>query len=158
MIKLSRITAPAVAGVIREKTKNAVIAEMKNCMFDGADMIDLHLSCLENYDVDTLKDIVNSIKLPILALNYNNKYDWQDAGLTEEERIESFLVAARAGAAGIDMQGYTFHKPSKTDFCGEEKYSFTKNNPKEIVTDSAVISKGLFRYAVELEMITQIIA
>ena len=44
MKKISQITAPAVAGVIREKTKNAVIAEMKNCMFDGADMIDLHLS------------------------------------------------------------------------------------------------------------------
>ena len=39
------------------------------------------------------------------------------------------------------MQGYTFHKPSKTNFCGEDKYSFTKNNPKEIVTDTAIIAK-----------------
>lgn len=114
---------------------------MKNCMFDGADMIDLHLSCLENYDVDTLKDIVNSIKLPILALNYNRTFDWQDLGLTEEERIETFYTAVKAGVAGVDMQGYSFHRPSIEGFCGEDKYSFTKNNPKEIVTDSAVISK-----------------
>ena len=46
-----------------------------------------------------------------------------------------------AGVAGIDMQGYTFHRPSKDGFCGEDLYSFTKNNPKEIVTDCGIISK-----------------
>lgn len=39
------------------------------------------------------------------------------------------------------MQGYTYHLPSKSAFCGEDTYSFTKGNPKEIVTDNAVISK-----------------
>ena len=39
------------------------------------------------------------------------------------------------------MQGYTYHLPSKSEFCGEDKYSFTKGNPKEIVTDSSIISK-----------------
>ena len=141
MKKLSQITAPAIAGVIREKTKNAAIAEIKNCMYDGADMIDLHLSCLDKCDESTIRDIVNSTKLPILALNYDGTTDWQSRGFSEEERVESFLTAVKAGAAGIDMQGYTFHKPSKTDFCGEDKYSFTKNNPKEIVTDLDIISK-----------------
>ena len=141
MKKLSQIEAPAIAGVVREKTKISAIAEIKNCMYDGADMIDLHLSCLENYDENTIKEIVNSSKLPILALNYNNTYNWQNAGLTEEERTESFLIAAKAGAAGIDMQGYTFHAQSKEKFCGEDKYSFTKGNPKEIVTDEQMISK-----------------
>lgn len=139
--KLSKIPAPAVAGVVREKTKKAVIAEIKNCMFSGADMIDLHMSCLENYDEETLSEIVKSTKLPILALNYNSKYDWQRAGFTEEERVETFLAAARAGVAGIDMQGYTFDEKSRTAFYGEDKYSFTKNNPKEIITDSEIISK-----------------
>jgi len=46
-----------------------------------------------------------------------------------------------AGAAGVDIQGYTFDLPSKTAFVGEDKYSFTKDNPKEVVTDSAVIDK-----------------
>ena len=137
---LSNIVAPALAGVIREKTKMSAIAEIKNCMYDGANMIDLHLSCLEKYDVNTLKEIVNSTRLPILALNYNRTVDWKDTGFTEEERIQSFLLAVEAGVAGVDMQGYTFHTPSRDNFCGEDKYSFTKNNPKEVVTDSKIIS------------------
>ncbi|MBE6738740.1 MAG: type I 3-dehydroquinate dehydratase [Ruminococcaceae bacterium] len=141
MKKLSEISAPAIAGVIREKNAAAAIAEIKNCMYDGADMIDLHLSCLEANDVDTLRRIVDSSKLPILALNYNKTVDWNNANLSEEERVESFLRAVEAGAAGVDMQGYTFHAPSKNEFCGEDKYSFTKGNPKEVVTDEVIISK-----------------
>ncbi len=137
---LSKIEAPALAGVIRERTKAAAIAEIKNCMYNGANMIDLHLSCLKD-GAKNIKDIVNSTKLPILALNYNRAADWTELGLTEEERIETFLEAVDAGVAGIDMQGYTFHAPSKDNFCGEDKYSFTKNNPKEIVTDDEFISK-----------------
>ncbi len=138
---LSKLQAPAIAGVVREKTAKAAIAEIKNCMYDGADMIDLHMSCLENSDTTTLKEIISSSKLPVLALNYNNTFNWTDAGFSEEERAESFLRAVDAGAAGIDMQGYTFHAPSRNGFCGEDKYSFTKGNPKEVVTDETIISK-----------------
>ena len=141
MVKLSTLTTPALAGVVREKTARQAIAQIKNCLYDGATMIDLHMSCLEKQDTDTLKSIINSTKLPVLALNYNSYYDWSDAGLTEDERIQTFLRAVQAGAAGIDMQGYTFHAPSKKGFCGEDKYSFTKNNPKEIVTDTKIIDK-----------------
>lgn len=141
MKKLSQIKAPAIAGVIRQKKVSAAIAEIKNCMYDGADMIDLHLSCLEANDVDTLRRIVDSSKLPILALNYNKTVDWNNANLSEEERTATFLTAVEAGAAGVDIQGYTFHAPSKDEFCGEDKYSFTKGNPKEVVTDSVIISK-----------------
>ena len=73
MKKVSEITSPAIAGVIREKSVEAAIAEIKNCMYDGADMIDLHMSCLENSGTDALKAIIGSSKLPVLALNYNNK-------------------------------------------------------------------------------------
>ena len=139
--RLSELTALALAGVIREKTSKAAIAEIKNCMYDGADMIDLHISCLENRGEDTLKAIMSASKLPVLALNYNGDYYWQDAGFSEEERTESLLRAVRAGAAGVDIQGYTFHKPSKDSFCGEDKYSFTKGNPKEVVTDEKIILK-----------------
>lgn len=138
---LSKLSAPVLAGVVREKNAPAAIAEIKNCMYDGAGMIDLHMSCLENSDTQTLKTIIQSSKLPILALNYNRTSTWEDARLTEEERVSSFLRAVEAGAAGIDMQGYTFHRPSAESFCGEDRYSFTKGNPREIVTDPAVIEK-----------------
>ena len=46
MKKISEINPPALAGVIREKNVCAAVAEIKNCMYDGADMIDLHMSCL----------------------------------------------------------------------------------------------------------------
>lgn len=141
MKRISELTSPALAGVIREKNARSAAAEIKNCMYDGADMIDLHMSCLENSGTDVLKCIINSSKLPVLALNYNKKYDWSDCGLSEDERVKSFLNAAAAGAAGIDIQGYTFDAQSKDSFCGENKYSFTKGNPKEIVTDSSIISK-----------------
>lgn len=141
MKKLSKLDTPALAGVIREKSARSAIAQIKNCIYDGADMIDLHISCLESADIDSLKSIISASKLPILALNYNKTYEWQDCGLSEDERVSILIDAVEAGAAGIDMQGYTFDIDSKNSFCGEDKYSFTKGNPKEIVTDSAIISK-----------------
>ena len=139
--KLSQLTAPALAGVVKEKGAKAAIAEISNCIYDGADMIDLHLSCLENTEIDELKKIITFSKLPVLALNYNTTYEGENAGYSEDDRADLFLRAVEAGAAGIDMQGYTFHLPSKKEFCGEDKYSFTKGNPKEIVTDEGIIAK-----------------
>lgn len=141
MTKLSAIPAPAVAGCVRERTAKAAVAEIKNCYYDGADMIDLHLSCLEDSSVETLKKIISASPLPVLALNYDQRYDRSRIHQTEEERVESFLRAIEAGAAGIDMQGYTFHIPSRGEFCGEDRYSFTKDAPKEVVTDPAIIEK-----------------
>jgi len=141
MKKLSTLQAPAIAGCVREQTRAAAIAEIRNCYYDGADMIDLHISCLEDQSVETLAKIIKSTSLPILALNYNQSYDRKKLGLSEEERVESLLNALEAGAAGIDMQGYTFHAPSKSGFYGENIYSFTQNNPKEVVTDPEIIEK-----------------
>ena len=72
--KLSQLTAPALAGVVKEKSAKAAIAEVNNCIYDGADMIDLHLSCLENTATDELKKIITFSKLPVLELNYNTTY------------------------------------------------------------------------------------
>lgn len=138
---IAELQAPVLAGVVREKTTRAAIGEIKNCLYNGAGMIDLHMSCLEDSSVEELKKIVESTDLPILALNYNNTYLWDNAGLTEEQRTDSFLRAVQAGAAGVDIQGYTFDTDSKKGFCGEDKYSFTKGNPKEVVTDPAIIAK-----------------
>ena len=141
MKKISELASPALAGVVRETSVRGAIAEIKNCTYDGATMIDLHMSSLENSDVPSLKKIIGSTKLPVLALNYNNTYTWERAGFTEEERVDSFLRAVEAGAAGVDIQGYTYDVASKHAFVGEDKYSFTKGNPSEIVTDEGVIAK-----------------
>ena len=138
--KLSRLPAPVLAGVVREKTVGAVKAEIKNCLYHGAGMIDLHLSCLEEDDEESLKKIIEWSPLPILALHYTARTG-KAAGRSEEERTETLFRAVRAGAAGLDMQGYTFHAPSRTAFCGEDRYSFTKGGPCEVVTDSAIIEK-----------------
>ena len=34
---------------------------------------------------------------------------------------QAMIDAVKAGAAGIDMQGYSFHLPSKSGFYGEDK-------------------------------------
>ena len=138
---LAKLPAPALAGVVRERTAAAAIVEIKNCLCDGAVMIDLHLSCLDTPDEETLTKIIGSTSLPILALNYNGLYDWSPAGYDEDARVESLLRAIDCGAAGVDMQGYTFDIASKTGFHGDDVYSFTKGNPREIVTDPAIIEK-----------------
>lgn len=38
MKKISELKPPALAGVVREKTFKSAIAEIKNCIYDGADM------------------------------------------------------------------------------------------------------------------------
>lgn len=60
-------------------------------------MIDLHLSCLEDPSLENIKMIVAFSKFPILALNYNGKYDWSDAGYaTEEDRVDLLLRAVES--------------------------------------------------------------
>ena len=139
--RIAALPAPALAGVVREKNARSAIAEIRNCVYDGADMIDLHLSCLEDTQTESLRPVIASSPLPMLALNYNNSYSGGDAGFTEEERVAGLLRAVEAGAAGIDLQGYTFDLPSKSSFTGEDIFSFTKNNPREVVTDPQIINR-----------------
>lgn len=134
MKRLSTLAAPALAGVVKADTPNGAIAEILNCYYAGADMIDLHVNKLDACDETALRKIAEASKLPILALNYSTIID-------EETRVASLLRAVEAGVSGIDMQGYTFHKPSRTEFCGEDRYSFTKNSPREVVTDPGIIQK-----------------
>lgn len=139
--KLSQLPAPALAGVVREKSVRAALAEITNCKYDGATMIDLHLPCLSSTDTETIRQITSASPLPILALNYSVASEGDDPDIKERERVESLLRAVEAGADGIDIQGYTFDPKSRTGFYGEDVCSFTHGNPKEIVTDTGVISK-----------------
>lgn len=138
--------APMIAGVVRRRTIKEAIAEIKNCEIDGADVIDLHLSCMdEEYkNVESIREIVNESKKPILALNYNQTYENENYDTDEEERVELLLKAAEAGVAAIDVQGYTYDLGSKRGFRSEFEYmdySFIKGNPCEIVVDEKIIAK-----------------
>lgn len=139
--RLSTLPSPALAGVVKAKSARAAIAEITNCIYSGATMIDLHMPSLDNTDVDTLSKIVTASRLPILALNYAEPSVGDDPQEFEKARIASFIRAVEAGASGIDIQGYTFDPRSRTGFFGEDKYSFTKDAPKEVVTDEATIAK-----------------
>jgi len=142
-LKVSQLQAPVIAGVVNQSTVAGAMSEIKNCTFSGASMIDLHLECLSCADEDGLKKIMDSTKLPVLALHYPKALpeNEEDNDSFEAARTERMLEAVRAGAAGIDMQGYTFHLPSKSGFWGEDRASFTKGNPKEVVTDERIIAK-----------------
>ena len=140
--KISQLPSPAIAGVVNARSVSGAISKIKNATFSGASMIDLHLEWLENASDEELEKIINSSRLPLLALHYpKNLPEASGEEAFEEARVETMLRAIRAGAAGIDMQGYTFHLPSKGAFFGEDKYFFTKGAPKEVVTDERIIGK-----------------
>ena len=119
--KFSTSSTPLVIGVVRERTAQNSIKKIREYKESGATAIDWHLSCLEDEykDISQLKIVEDSTDLPILALNYNQRYDWSE----------------------IDDSGYTFDVQSKRKFVGDNIYSFTRNNPFEIVTDKKVIDK-----------------
>ena len=80
MAKISDLKSPAIAGVVRKRNVKEAIAEILNLYYDGADMIDLHMSCLENPCEQFLKEIISSSPMPVLTLNYNMTYEGDDAG------------------------------------------------------------------------------
>jgi len=141
----ANLNAPVLAGVIRERTPKKAIAAIRNAEMHGATAIDLHLSCLDDQykNVRSISEIVATTNKPILALNYNQRYDGSLYNATEQERIDLLMMAAEAGVSAIDLQGYTLDLPSKHAYTGNADYSFTKGNPKEIVTDEGIIQQQM---------------
>ena len=141
--RFSASNNPLLAGVVKERTPEAAMEKIRYFEEQGATAIDLHLSCLdEEYKtVEQIKRIVDCTPLPMLGLNYSRKYDWTEIVETEEQRAELLLKAVEAGISAVDLLGYSFDLNSRGKFVGEDLYSFTKNNPLEIVTDKAVIEK-----------------
>ena len=140
--------SPILAGVIRERTPRAAVAAIKNCELHGADVIDLHLSCLDDEfkNVESIKFINDYTNLPVMALNYNQRYNCSMYECSEEDRVDLLLKAAQAGSTIIDFQGYTYDLESKTSFREENKkydYSFVSANPKEVVMDPVIIQKQM---------------
>lgn len=134
--------APVLTGAVQEVTAEKSIRAIKNFTLKGAKGIDLHLTHLETADLtlDSLKQIISASPLPIFALNYTVTESAEE----EEKRIELLLRAFEAGAAGIDMQGYTYDFASREKFdknFSNAKYSFEKYNPKEVVLNENIIEK-----------------
>ena len=141
--RFSASNTPLLAGVVKERTPEDAIKKIRYFEENGATAIDLHLSCLENEykGVDEIKKIVDCTHLSILGLNYSRRYDWTEIEETEEERAELLFKGLEAGISAVDLLGYSFDLNSRFKFVGEDKYSFTKNNPLEIVTDLKVIER-----------------
>ena len=141
--KFATSNTPLIIGVVKERTPKDALEKMRYFEENGATALDLHLSCLdEEYQtVDAMKPIADGTDLPILALNYARRYDWTEIEQTEEERAELLIKGLQAGCAAVDLLGYSFHTQSRGKFVGEDIYSFTKNNPLEIVTDKMAIAK-----------------
>ena len=139
------LEAPVVASVIRERTVKDAVVAIRNGEINGAHAFDLHLSCLEDEykNEKSISEIVNCTEKPMLALNYNQRYNWTYFETSEEERVNLLKIAANAGVSAVDLQGYTYHLPSKDNYMGDADFSFTKGNPKEIVTDDAIVEKQI---------------
>lgn len=96
--------------------------------------------------VEKLSSIVQACRLPILALNYNQTYEYESFSTDEESRIELLMRFVEAGGAAVDLQGYTYDLPSKETFRKEFLplgYSFIRDLPKEVVVDETVIQKQM---------------
>jgi 3-dehydroquinate dehydratase len=141
--RFSASNTPLLAGVVKERTPEEAIKKIRYFEENGATAIDLHLSCLDNEykTAEQIKRIVDCTNLPMLGLNYSRRYDWTEIEETEEERAELLMKSVEAGISAVDLLGYSFDPQSRAKFVGEDVYSFTKNNPLEIVTDKKVIEK-----------------
>lgn len=143
-MKFTDVPRPAVAGVVRERTPAEAICAVKNCELKGATVLDLHLSTLDRSfrRAEALRPIIACTRLPILALNYAANYDYSPIpDMTEDERIDSLREAALAGAAAVDLQGYTLDPASKTTFRGDRSLPFVKDGIRELVTDPEIIAR-----------------
>ena len=141
--RFSASNTPLLAGVVKERTPEEAIKKIRYFEENGATALDLHLSCLDDEykTAEQIKRIVDCTNLPMLGLNYSRRYDWTEIEESEEERAELLLKSVEAGISAVDLLGYSFDPQSRAKFIGEDIYSFTKNNPLEIVTDKAVIER-----------------
>lgn len=143
-LSFAKHPSPLLIGVIRRRTADEAIKDIQQSEARGATAIDLHLSCLEReaQSPDELRRILRAATTPVLTLNYNQRYNWESYECPEEERVALLLRSAEAGASAIDIQGYTYDLPSKESYRGDPNaYSFTKNAPREVVTDPHVIER-----------------
>ena len=139
---------PIILGVLKESTVEDTLTQIRNCEAAGATAFNLHLSLLdeESRKPESLKKIFTAANSPIMAVHYNNNPKGVDRKDSDEMRMEEEVRAVECGAAGIDMQGYTFCPDTRatlTQFGDPEKHPFIAANPKEVCLDPAVIEKQM---------------
>lgn len=146
----TQLESPVLAGVVKEETAKSVIAEIKNNSLSGANAFDVHISCLgkEECTAEKLKQIADSTCKPIMALHYNQAYDLGPMNESDEDRMRQLLVAAKAGFACVDMQGYTFEprRDTKATLKSEwitEHMSFVSACPNEVTLNPETIEKQI---------------
>jgi len=139
---------PVLAAVIKGTTPKAAIAAIKNSTLAGANAFDLHISVMnkESITVETLKPVFDYTEKPVLALHYNQSGDGSPMKDDDGERVRQLLIALEAGAAGIDLQGYTFEpdRNTKATFQSrwiEDNMSFASACPNEVTLNPATIQK-----------------
>ncbi len=143
--KFSEAGSPIVIGVLKEATADATVSTVAACEAEGANAFDLHVSLLEgeNREREALERIFGEAQSPILAVHYNNLPKGITQKNSDEERIAELTRAVEYGAAGIDMQGYTFCKSPLATLEGKDakKYPFITASPREVVLDAEVIDR-----------------
>ena len=139
---------PVLAAVIKETTPKAAMAAIKNSTLAGANAFDLHISVMnkESITVEALKPVFDFTEKPILALHYNQFPDAATPKDDDNERVRQLLIALEAGAAGIDLQGYTFEPERDTKATFQSKWigenmRFASACPNEVTLNPATIEK-----------------
>ena len=137
---------PIILGVLKEATVDATIEQIKKCEAAGATAFNLHLSLLEgeNREPESLKKIFAAANSPVMAVHYNNNPKGVTRKDDSDTRVAEMIRAVECGAAGIDIQGYTFStdtRATQEKFGDPEKHPFITARPKEVLMDPELIEK-----------------
>lgn len=102
----ANLPKPFIASVITESDPDSCIAAIRNSEYDGAHAFDLHLRSLEQqyHNTHDLGRIIKSTSRPMLMINYRSNEHWAGQA-SDEDRVESHLMAVKAGASACDIMG-----------------------------------------------------
>lgn len=110
---------PVITGILAGQTPEELMAESRNAEFDGAHGIAVDLYDLkpEFRNAESLKTVVDSVRLPFMFYFYRNDR-WGKP--TDEERQKVLLAAVDAGASMIDVMG-DLYDPSPMEITHNKK-------------------------------------
>ena len=104
------VREPKIASMIMEPTVPDAIARIRNSIYDGADLIALHLEFLDlaHHNYKDLKRIfAYAGSKPVYTMNYRNA---GRPGLSDDDLVGAQLIAAEAGASMVDIMGDIFDR------------------------------------------------
>ncbi|MBO4297295.1 MAG: type I 3-dehydroquinate dehydratase [Clostridia bacterium] len=109
---------PFVCALIMQDSLEETIAAAHNADFAGAQAIGVHMRMMpaEDKTPERLAALTQCTVRPVLAMHYRNE---PGGALTDEDRAEFLLNAARAGASIVDVMG-DFYDPSPREWSGSE--------------------------------------